>query len=299
MQTVAVLGLGVMGSGMARNLIKSGFSVRVHNRTAEKAQPLVAAGAQAASTPAEAAQGADIILSMVGDDEASRAMWLGANGALAAAKPGATLIESSTLSLGWVRELHQAAQARGLQFVDAPVAGSKQAAENGALTLFIGAQSEAVVDALQPVFAAVSQTQVYFGPVGSGATYKLINNMVAATHIAALGEGLALAQSAGLDPAVVTQTLASGAVASPVVKNKLPFAAARQYGDVHFALRWMRKDLTYALQLANELDQPLPVIAGVHEVYQMGMRAGLADQDFAAVTEVARKAGAQGRGVRD
>src|SRR5258706_12389144 len=161
MQTIGFFGLGLMGSGMARNLIKAGYPLRIYNRTRAKAESLLTAGAEWAETPAAAAQDADIIISMVGDDAASRSMWLGQNGALAAAKPGATIIECSTLSLEWVRELYQAVKDRGLQFVDSPVAGSKVAAEGGALTLYVGAETPAVFDSLQPVFAAISQTQIY------------------------------------------------------------------------------------------------------------------------------------------
>jgi len=289
MQTIGFFGLGLMGSGMVRNLIKAGYHLRIYNRTRAKAESLLAAGAEWAETPAAAARDADIIISMVGDDAASRSLWLGSDGALAAAQAGAVLIECSTLSLDWIRELHKAVQARGLQFVDSPVAGSKVAAEGGALTLYVGAESQAVFHSLQPVFAAVSQTQIYFGPVGSGAIYKLINNMLVAVHIAAMGEGLALAQSAGLDQQKVVDTLLSGPTASPTVKGKMPSAVARNFDDVHFELQWMLKDVNYALKLGHELKQNLPIVAGTQTVYDKANQQGLGELDFAAVTEVPRK----------
>jgi 3-hydroxyisobutyrate dehydrogenase len=288
METIGFIGLGLMGSGMAHNLLKAGYPLRVYNRSAEKAQPLIEAGATAARTPAEAAQGADVIISMVGDDTASRAIWLGTQGALDAAKPGAIVIESSTLSLDWVRELYGLAKAKGLQFIDSPVAGSKVAARDGALTLYIGAESQALVDQVMPIFKTVSQNQAYFGPVGSGAVYKLINNMLVAVHIAALGEGLALAQSAGLNQDLVVQTLLNGPSASPTVKGKMPSIVARNYDDVHFELQWMLKDATYALKLADSLKQPLSIVDATKTVYANAVAQGLAEADFAAVTEVPR-----------
>lgn len=289
METIGFIGLGLMGSGMAQNLLKAGYPLRVYNRSAEKAQPLIEAGATAAKTPAEAADGADVIISMIGDDVASRTIWLGATGALEKAKPGATLIECSTLSVAWIRELDGLVKAKGLQLIESPVAGSKVAARDGALTLYLGAESQAAVDKVMPILKTVSQTQIYFGPVGSGAIYKLINNMLVAVHIAALGEGLALAQSGGLNQEVVVQTLLNGPTASPTVKGKMPSAVARNYDDVHFELRWMLKDVSYALKLAEGLDQKLPLIEAVKEIYFQAANHGLADRDFAAVTEVPRE----------
>lgn len=291
METIGFIGLGLMGSGMAKNLLKAGYAVRVYNRSPEKALPLIEAGATGAKSPAEAAQDADVIISMVGDDTASRTIWLGAvSGALAVAKPGATLIECSTLSVEWIRELNGLVKAKGLELIESPVAGSKVAAKDGALILYLGADSPAAVDKVMPILKTVSQTQIYFGPVGSGAIYKLINNMLVAVHIAALGEGLALAQRGGLNQETVVQTLLNGPTASPTVKGKMPSVVARNYDDVHFELRWMLKDINYALKLAESLNQQLPIVDAVKDVYFEAANHGLAGLDFAAVTEEPRKA---------
>jgi 3-hydroxyisobutyrate dehydrogenase len=287
MQHIAVLGLGIMGSGIARNLLKAGYTVHVYNRTAEKARPLLDAGALWASSPHEAAVNADVVISMVGDDTASRAMWLGDQGALHAMRANAIGIEASTLSVEWVRALHQLAQGRGLAFMDAPVTGSKTAAANGTLTFLVGAHPDVLARA-RPVLERCGSTILHLGPPASGAIFKLINNMMAAVHIAALGEGVAMADKAGLDMNVVMQALGIGAASSPVVKMKLEHVAKRDHTDTHFALRWMHKDVTYALRLADELGVAVPTGALTRELLRMAMQRGLGDQDLSALTEVAR-----------
>jgi 3-hydroxyisobutyrate dehydrogenase len=287
MQRVALLGLGIMGAGMAHNLLKAGYPLTVWNRTLEKARPLTDAGAQLAPTPLEAAKDADIVIGMVADDNASRNIWLGEYGALLGMKPGSIGIESSTLSMEWVRELHTAAAKGGVRFADAPVTGSKVAANEGKLNFLVGSDEE-TYEAIKPVLSACGQSVLRFGPAGAGAIYKLVNNMMAAIHIAALGEGMALAEKAGLDPRVVAQAIGTHAAASPVVKMKLPMVEKRDHTDTHFALRWMHKDVSYAMKLADEAGVALPTSALVRELLRMAMQRGFADQDLSALTEVVR-----------
>jgi 3-hydroxyisobutyrate dehydrogenase len=277
-----------MGNGMALNLLKAGFPLTVYNRTRSKADSLAAKGAQAAGTPREAARDADVVLSMVGDDTASRAIWLGEDGALAGAKPGAILIESSTLSLEWVRELARLAQASDLAFLDSPVAGSKDAAEAGQLGLLIGGDA-AVLERARPVLEAISSRMAHFGPTGSGATMKLINNLMGCVQTAVLGEGLALAERAGLDMAQVVTFLSNAAPASPIVKSKITRMADHHYDDTQFALKWMHKDATYALRAADEHGVPMPTLATAREIYRIARNMGLDDADFAAVFEAVRQ----------
>ena len=286
MTQLAVLGLGIMGAGIAANLLKAGHKLAVYNRTAARAQPLADLGARVAATPAEAAEGAEVVLSVVGDDEASRAVWLGESGALGNMPSGAVAVECSTLSVGWVRELQQQAAARDVRFVDAPLGGSKQAAEAGTLTLFVGAHPTDF-DTLRPIFEAFANNLIHFGPPGSGATYKLINNMLGSIHMAALAEALALAEKAGLDQETVTQALSTGAVSSPIVKGKLPRMNSRNYANPDFALRWMHKDVVYALQAAQSFGLTLGMAAASRQRYALAMERGLADMDTAAVREVA------------
>ena len=288
MQSVALLGLGVMGAGMGQNLLKHGFPLAVYNRTRAKADPLAANGAQVADTPRAAARDAQIIISMVGDDVASRAVWLGDDGALAGARPDAILIECSTLSLAWVRELAGRAAQQNLPFLDSPVTGSKDAAEAGELRLLVGGDAE-VLERVRPVLGAVSKRIDLFGPTGAGATAKLINNLMGAVQVVVLGEGLALAERAGLDLEQMVAFIINAAPGSPLVKGKAARMAHRDYADTQFALKWMHKDATYALRAAEEYGTPMPTLAAAREVYQLARNRGLDDADFAAVVEALRR----------
>lgn len=287
MQSVALLGVGIMGAGMAQNLLRAGFPLSVYNRTRAKAEPLAAHGARIVDTPREAAQDADVIFSMVGDDSASRAVWLGDDGALAAAKPNAVLIESSTLSIAWVRELAALAAERGLAFLDSPVGGSKDAAEAGQLRLLVGGESD-VIERVRPMLEAISQDITHFGPNGSGALMKLVNNMMGAVQTAVLAEGLLLAERAGLDMEQVVSFIINGAPGSPIVKGKAGRMKDRDYDETHFALKWMHKDAGYALRAGDEYRVPMPTLAVAREVYRMAGNLGLTESDFAAVIEALR-----------
>ena len=289
MQRVAILGLGTMGAGLAHNILKAGFPVTVYNRSRAKAQPLLAQGAQWAETPRAAAEAADVLISVVADDTASRAIWLGEAGALSSARPGQLAVECATLSLEWLTEWYAQAWARGLQALDAPLFGSKQAAAGGTLTIYAGGEPETFAAAL-PVLQACASTVIRLGPPTAGGVYKLINNMMGAVHLAALGEAIALAEQAGLDVAAVAQAIQTGAASSPMVKNKLANVVHRQYTDVHFALRWMHKDLSYALRLGEALEVPLPTVAAAREMYRMALQRGLGDLDASAEAEVVRGA---------
>ncbi len=287
MKHIALIGLGTMGSGIASNLLRSGYKLYVYNRTREKAAPLLAQGALWAESPSAAAAQAELVIAVVGDDTASRAIWFAPDGALAGARPGTFVVECSTLSLAWVRELHAAAHAKGLRFADAPMAGSKPAAASGTIMLYVGAEPD-VFQTIQPVLQSFSQGQIHFGPPGAGAAYKLINNMMAAAQVVALGEGMALAEKAGLNMEKVVEAVNSGVIASTVVKIKVPNIVARKHDDVYFALRWMHKDMTYALRIGDELGVPLPVAAEVREIFRMAIQKGLGDLDWSAVSEVVR-----------
>ena len=287
MTHVTLMGLGIMGSGIAHNILKAGYPLTIYNRTKEKATPLIDLGAQWADSPAQAAQNADIVISVVGDDEASRSMWLGETGAFATLRPHTVAVECSTLSIEWIRNWHALAHERGVKSLDAPLAGSKLAAEAGTLTLFVGADAD-VLAKTRPVLSAFATDIIHFGPPVSGSIYKLINNLQGAIHLLALSEGVALAERAGLNMDVVLEALNSGAAASPMVKGKAARVIDRDYDEVHFALRWMHKDLTYALRAADELGVPMPLVAEAREVYHVAMLMGLSDSDIAAVAEVVR-----------
>ena len=282
MQRVALLGLGVMGAGMAANWLAKGFALSVWNRTAAKAQALIAKGAKAAATPREAAAGADFIFAMVADDAASRAVWLGTDGALAGARPGAVVVESSTLTPDWVRELGGHARAKGLGFLDAPVGGSRQAAAAGELRFFVGGDA-ATFEAARPALAAVGGKMDLLGPVGAGATWKLINNQLIAAQTAALAEALDVAGKAGFSKDQVSDLIVAGAAASPIVKIKLPRMLARDFDETDFALRLMLKDARYATALAQSLGAPADLVSSAVKAFARAEAKGLGAKDIAAV----------------
>jgi 3-hydroxyisobutyrate dehydrogenase len=242
-----------MGSGMAKRLLAAGHSLTVFNRTASRAAPFANLGARIADTPRAAAQKADVIIGMTADDESSRVMWLGEDGALAADNsPDALAIECSTLSHDWVLELAQQVRGRGFRYVDAPVTGLPDAASAGTLTLLVGAEP-ADLDAARPTFASLATRVLHFGAVGQGTVYKLMINLMGAVQIASAAEGMVLAERAGLDLKLVADAVASGQAASPqVVRNVRRFVAGDHGTNVNFTPALRLKDIDYALRLANK-----------------------------------------------
>ncbi len=283
-ERVALIGVGIMGGGMAANWLRKGFEVSVYNRTRAKAEALATSGVRVADTPAAAARDADYIVAMVSDDEASRAVWLGADGAVAAARPDAVLIETSTLSPGWIRELAAVVKQSGRGFLEAPVGGSKGAAAEGKLTMFVGGDEE-TLERARHVLEAVSVKVTRIGENGAGASWKLINNMMASTHLAILAEGLAFAEKAGVDLALAAELIRGGASASPVATLKLPRMLERNFDDPDFALDMMVKDITYITQLARELGVGLEVAAGTQKLLLRSQERGNGQKDFSAIAE--------------
>jgi 3-hydroxyisobutyrate dehydrogenase len=284
---VALLGLGLMGAGMARRLLGAGFPLAVYNRTAEKAASLVGDGARLANSPRDAAEGADFVVSMVADDVASRALWLGDNGALAGIKTGALLIESSTVTPEWISELAAAAQAKGSEVLDAPVTGSRIHAAAGELNFLVGG-SDAAVERARPVLAVMSKSVIHVGPTGSGALLKLINNFVCGVQAAALAEALVMIEKGGLDRETATQVLANGAPGSPLVKGLLPRMLGRDYTP-HFHLTLMRKDLEYSLKEAQRAGITLVTARAALGAFERAVASGRGQQDFSAVIEPLRE----------
>jgi 3-hydroxyisobutyrate dehydrogenase len=288
-QSVALLGLGTMGAGMAANLLKAGFPLAVYNRSRAKAEVFAAQGARVAETPADAVRGASVILSMLADDAASRAVWLGtdgASGALAAAQKGAVLVESSTVSPAWIAELAEAAQARGLDFLDAPVTGSRAQAAAGQLTFLVGGPAEALAVAT-PVLEAMSKEILALGPVGSGAKLKLVNNFLCGVQIASLAEGIAWLERSGLDVDRALTFLKSGAPGSPLLANLSARMTSRDYA-VNFHLKLMSKDLQYAGEAAAENGVELTTAANARRLFERAVALGFGDQDMSAVVEPLR-----------
>lgn len=283
---IAVLGLGTMGSGMAANLLKAGFPLTVYNRTPSKATKLVEAGARLAETPAQVAKEAQIILSMLADDPASREAWLGPQGALAAAQPGTILIECSTVSPQWIAELGSAAAARNLELLDAPVTGSRTQAAAAQLSFLVGGSKEALATAT-PALQAMSKDILHLGPLGSGAKMKLVNNFLCGVQAASLAEALAWLERSGLDTEQALTFLKSAAPGSPLFAGLSTRMTSRDY-NVNFLLRLMSKDLQYAHDAAREIGIDLTTAANARAVFEHAVAHGFGEQDMAAVIEPIR-----------
>jgi 3-hydroxyisobutyrate dehydrogenase len=283
--SVALLGLGIMGAGMARRLLSSNFPLAVYNRNREKAVSLRDAGAFVAATPREAASRAQIVFSMVSDDNASRDVWTGEDGALSGAGPGTICVESSTLSVDWVEALARKAAERGCQFLDAPVTGTKPHAASGELLFLVGGSAE-VVDAARPVFSVLGRDVVHLGPTGSGAWMKLINNFLCGVQAASFAEAVSLVEAGGLDRGKVLSILTAGAPGSMILKRIAEKIEADDFAPV-FALRWMAKDLLYAIRGATEKGLSLPTAEAALTEFQKAISKGYGDDDFAAVARAA------------
>src|SRR5580693_3272773 len=285
MAKVAFIGLGRMGHGMAGRYLDNGFALAVWNRSRSKAEDLIARGARWANSPADAADGADAIMTMVADDGASRAVWLGADGAARTARPGALAIECSTVSYGHALQLSKELRGRGLIYIDSPVTGLPDAAAAGKLTLLVGAEP-ADLEKARPYLVPLSSTIRHFGAIGSGTVYKLINNLMGAIQIAGIAEGLAIAEQAGLDMKLVLEAIETGVAASPQVIRHSRRMVARNFSGATFTAALRHKDAAYAVALAESLlsDAPLMGRAAV-EAYARA-RAHAPDDDEGKMIEI-------------
>ena len=265
-RNVAFLGLGVMGYPMAGHLAQAGHRVTVYNRSADKAARWIGQhGGSSAPTPAAAAKDADLVLMCVGNDEDVRAVVLGQDGALAAMRKGATLVDHTTASAQVAREIHATALARSVGFLDAPVSGGQAGAENGKLTIMVGGD-DAVFDGAAPVLGHYARAVTLMGGPGSGQLTKMFNQICIAGLVQALAEGIAFAEKAGLDVERALDVISKGAAQSWQMENRSRTMLADKF-DFGFAVDWMRKDLGLCLAEARARGATLPVTALVDQFY--------------------------------
>jgi len=276
-----------MGAGMAQRLVDAGFRVTVYNRDPAKTALLTLHGAIGARSPAEAAGVADVIISMVSNDEASGDIWLGASGAVSGAVRGAICIECSSISVGHAATLARIVTEKGCALLDAPVTGSKTEAANGGLKFLVGGDA-ATLEKVRPVLAAMSKEIIHLGPTGSGALLKLINNSLNGVHVAAFAEALALLENSGIDCAKAVDVITNGANGSPIVKTVAARMVTRNYAP-NFSLALLAKDLRYALAEAGRCQRPLTLAATALTLLQAGIVAGHGERDMAAVAEHTRR----------
>ena len=273
MANVAFLGLGVMGYPMAGHLQSAGHSVTVYNRTSAKAETWVAEnGGAMATTPAEAAQGADFVMACVGNDDDLRGVCLGDTGAFAGMSKGAVFVDHTTVSAKVTAELYVASAELGLSSVDAPISGGQAGAENGVLSIMCGGDQTAY-DAAEPIMAAYSRICRRIGDSGAGQKTKMCNQIAIAGLVQGLSEALHFAEKAGLDGAAVVEVISQGAAGSWQMSNRYQTMLDDHF-EHGFAVDWMRKDLGICLQAADETGASLPVTALVDQFYKDVQKMG-------------------------
>jgi 3-hydroxyisobutyrate dehydrogenase-like beta-hydroxyacid dehydrogenase len=283
-ERIAFLGLGIMGSRMARNLRAAGFDVVVWNRTRARADEL---GEPIADTPRAAADGAGVVITMVVDAPEVEAVLFGEDGAASALAAGSLVVDMSTIAPSAVKSIAGRLGQSGIGFVDAPVTGSKPRAEDGTLTIMAGGSDEDFARA-KPLFEAMGELIVHCGPSGHGAMVKLLNNALAAINAAALAEAIDLAETYGLDTERLLEVMSAGSAKSTMLDLKARPMLERSY-DPLFKLEHMLKDVRHCLNEADALGEDFDLAADAERLYAAAAAAGLGEQDFAAVFEAVRQ----------
>lgn len=283
MKQVGFIGLGTMGAPMASNLLRAGFKVTVYNRTASKCDPLVEEGALAAATPLQAAEGKDVIITMVSNDDSIRDIFYGPEGILESLKPGAVIIDSSTVSPGLVKEIAAAVEAKGAHLLDAPVTGSKPGAVEGTLVFMVGGEA-GVIEANRDVFDAMGRLLLHMGGNGSGAAAKLAHNAMVGIHNIALAEGFSIAVKSGVPADKFLELIRNGSAGSKQVELKGQKIIDADFSN-QFSLGLMLKDLKLASQLSGANGVPAPALELAKSLFQAGYNGGNGDEDLSAVVK--------------
>ena len=295
MQKITYLGLGIMGRGMVSNLLKAGYQVTVWNRSADRVTPLVALGATPAPTAAQAVQDADVILYCLSDDKAVEELVWGPEGVLAGVRPGQIAIDMTTVHPDTSRKEYAAYAERGVEFLDAPVFGSKGEAANAGLWIVAGGKRE-VFDAARPILEKLSETTHYMGENGQGSSMKLVGNLVVAFQLEALGEAMILATKAGLNPHDVLEVLHVTDFKSPIFDGVGGALVQRNF-DTSFALKLMLKDANLIARFAEDLKSPIPALAVIRENIKAGVNKGWGEENASAfIKQLEDAAGVQVKG---
>lgn len=284
---VAFLGLGIMGSRMAAKVLGAGHDLTVYNRTEDKAQPLVTAGATWAGSAAGAVRDAEVVITMLAHPEAVAVMALGDQGFLEGMQAGRLWIDSSTLNPSVSQQLAFKAKARGVRFLDAPVAGSKHQAEAAQLVFFVGGNEEDVNGA-RPLFGVMGTRTVHVGGHGAGTSLKMVVNHLLGSTMVGFAEGLVLGEALGLPQSLLLDVLIGGPVVPPYLAGKREKLESDAY-EPEFPLKWMYKDMHMVSVAAYEVGVPMSLAHLVKESYQGAVRAGLGDKDFSALYAYLRR----------
>lgn len=290
MAHLGFIGLGEMGSRIARRLLDAGHTLTGYNRTREKAAPLLAAGMRWADSPAAVVQAAEITFSMVTDVKALRAIAEGDQGVLAALTPGKIYVDMSTVSPEYSRALAARVAERGAQMLDVPISGAQVTVEEGKATMMAGGD-RATFERIRPILLDIGPKATYVGPNGLALTMKIATNLSLAVQMLAFSEGVLLAEKAGISREVAVEVLTNSVIASPMVKYRGPLILQNP-PPPWFDLPKMQKDLLFALELGRQLGVPLPTTAATNEYLTAGIAMGLGAHDFAVLfTVLARMAG--------
>ena len=290
---VGFIGMGRMGVPMAQNVLRGGHELTVYNRTRERCRPLAEAGASVAESPAELATGAEVVITMVADPPAARAVLTGPDGVVGALSAGSTVIEMSTTGPVAARELAAAAADCGVGFLDAPVSGSVAFAESAQLTAMVGGDA-AALERVQPVLETMTKAHFHLGPCGAGAAMKLAVNGIIAVLNQSIAEALALAQAGGIELEDAYEVLKNSAIAAPYVHYREGAYLNPAGQPPGFTPDLMRKDLSLAFELAAEASVALPAAAAADLVLSIALGLGYGDEDMAVVAHVVRELSAIG-----
>jgi 3-hydroxyisobutyrate dehydrogenase len=278
---VAFIGLGTMGVGMALNILKAGHEVTVHNRTRQKEEPVARQGARRAESPKEAAQGAEIIVTMVSDTPDVTEVVLGTNGVIHGAAAGSIVIDMSTISPAATRQMAEALGKKGIKMLDAPVSGGPEGAQKGTLAIMVGGDA-ADFDKASPILESMGKTVTHVGPIGAGQITKAINQIIISGTYLSVAEGLTLGMKAGLEMEKVIQANSGGAASSWVLHNRGINVVKNSY-PLGFRVRLHHKDLRIALDTARELGATLPGAALVAQIENGLIARGFGDDDVSAI----------------
>jgi 3-hydroxyisobutyrate dehydrogenase len=285
---IAFIGMGTMGAPMAKNLLKAGFDVTVHNRTREKEEPVAAEGAKRAASPRAAASAAEIVIVCVSDTPDVEAVILGDDGVIHGIRDGALVIDMSTISPTVTKEIAEKLKEKGAAMLDAPVSGGSEGAQKGTLSIMVGGEAADLERAL-PALEAMGKTIVHIGPTGAGQVTKAINQILVAGTYWSVAEGMALGLKAGLDMEKVIEAVGGGAAGSWGLTNRGSFMVNNDY-PLGFRVKLHRKDLLIALEAARELGVPLPMAAFVEQVENALIVRGYGDEDVSAMARNVREA---------
>ncbi|MEM9218676.1 MAG: NAD(P)-dependent oxidoreductase [Cyanobacteria bacterium P01_F01_bin.150] len=284
---IAFIGMGTMGAPMAINLLKAGHRVIVHNRTRDREQSAVEAGATRAASPQKAAMHAEVIITCVSDGPDVEAVMLGPEGVIHGAKAGAIAIDMSTISAKVTRHIAQTLNQKSIAMLDAPISGGSEGAKNGTLSIMVGGEAGDVAKAM-PAFQAMGKTITHVGPIGAGQLTKAINQIIIAGTYWGVAEGMAVGLKAGLDMEKVVQAVGGGAAGSWGLTNRSGNMLKNEY-PLGFRTRFHRKDLNIALEAARELGVPLPIAAYVEQVETGLIARGFGDEDLSNMARVLRE----------